>query len=128
MALFLLLVTVPIGAVWVTSGWILAALVPERDLAYLAGGYLRILLAGAPGYALFEAGKRFTQAQGLFNASLYVLLICTPINILLNYLFVWVFDWGLDGAALAVVVSNTLLPICLFIYARFLNPSSMQCW
>jgi MATE family multidrug resistance protein len=128
MALFLLLVTIPIGAVWVSSGWILAALVPERDLAYLAGDYLRILLAGAPGYALFEAGKRFTQAQGLFNASLFVLLLCTPINILLNYLFVFTFGWGLSGAALAVVASNTLLPICLFIYVRVINPSSMECW
>jgi MATE family multidrug resistance protein len=128
MALFLLLVTIPIGAIWVSSGWILAALVPERDLAFLAGDYLRILLAGAPGYALFEAGKRFTQAQGLFNASLFVLLLCTPINILLNYLFVFTFNWGLTGAALAVVASNNLLPICLFIYVRFINPSSMVCW
>jgi len=128
MALFLLLVTIPVGAIWISSGFILAALVPERDLAYLAGDYLRILLAGAPGYALFEAGKRFTQAQGLFNASLFVLLVCTPINIFLNYLFVWVFDWGLNGAALAVVASNTLLPICLFIYVRFVNPSSLECW
>jgi MATE family multidrug resistance protein len=128
MALFLLLVTIPIGGIWISSGWILAALVPERDLAYLAGDYLRILLAGAPGYALFEAGKRFTQAQGLFNASLFVLLICTPINILLNYLFVFTFHWGLNGAALAVVVSNTLLPICLLIYVCFINPSSLECW
>lgn len=123
-----MLVTIPVGAIWIFSGSILAALVPEHELAYLAGDYLRILLAGAPGYALFEAGKRFTQAQGLFNASLFVLLICTPINIFLNYLFVWVFNWGLNGAALAVVASQTLLPICLFIYVRFVNPSSMECW
>lgn len=58
MVLFMLLVTVPIGAVWLCSGWILAALVPEKELAYMAGRYLRILLAGAPGYAIFEAGKR----------------------------------------------------------------------
>jgi multidrug resistance protein, MATE family len=128
MALFLFAVTIPIGALWICSGWVLAALVPERDLAYLAGDYLRIYLAGAPGYALFEAGKRFTQAQGLFNASLMVLLICTPINIGLNYLFVFVWNWGLTGAALAVVISNNLLPVFLFIYVRFINPSSLECW
>lgn len=52
MALFMLFVTLPIGAVWLFSGSILAALVPERELALLAGSYLRILLASTPGYAL----------------------------------------------------------------------------
>jgi MATE family multidrug resistance protein len=58
MVILMMLVTVPIGAMWLCSGWILAALVPEKDLAHLAGKYLSLLLAGAPGYAIFEAGKR----------------------------------------------------------------------
>lgn len=128
MVLFMLLVTVPIAAVWLSSGWILAALVPQKELAYMAGRYLRILLAGAPGYAIFEAGKRFTQAQGLFNASLFVLIIATPVNILLNYLFVFVLHWDLTGSALATVISNTLLPILLLIYVYFIAPSSLECW
>lgn len=128
MVLFMLAVTIPIGAIWLTSGWILAALVPEKDLAHLAGRYLSMLLAGAPGYAIFEAGKRFTQAQGLFNASLFVLLIATPINLLLNYVLVFVLDWDLTGAALATVISHNLLPILLWIYVWFVNPHSLQCW
>jgi MATE family multidrug resistance protein len=128
MVLLMLLVTIPIGAVWLCSGWILAALVPEKELAFMAGSYLRILLASTPGYAIFEAGKRFTQAQGLFNASLWVLLVATPFNILLNHIFVFVLDWDLTGAALATVVSNDLLPILLFGYVYFVAPSSLECW
>jgi MATE family multidrug resistance protein len=128
MVLFMLLVTLPIGAIWLSSGWILAALVPEKALAHLAGRYLSILLAGAPGYAIFEAGKRFTQAQGLFNASLFVLLIATPINLFLNYLFVFVLQWDLEGAALATVLSQNLLPILLWVYVYFVNPHSLECW
>ncbi|KAL6706080.1 hypothetical protein ACN47E_006182 [Coniothyrium glycines] len=128
MILFMLAVTIPIGAIWLTSGWILAALVPEKELAHLAGRYLSMLLAGAPGYAIFEAGKRFTQAQGLFNASLFVLLIATPVNILLNYIFVFVLNWDLTGAALATVISNNLLPLLLWTYVWFVNPHSLQCW
>jgi MatE len=90
MVFFLWLVTVPIGTVWICSPWILGAIVPEKDLAVLAGSYLRILLIGAPGYATFEAGKRFVQAQGLFTPSLFVLLMCAPLNVLLNWIFVWV--------------------------------------
>jgi MATE family multidrug resistance protein len=128
MVLLMLLVTIPIGAMWLCSGWILAALVPEKELAYMAGRYLQILLAGAPGYAIFEAGKRFTQAQGLFNASLFVLIVATPVNFLLNYLFVFVLHWYLPGAALATVLSNTLLPILLWVYVYFIAPSSLECW
>lgn len=128
MVLFMLAVTIPIGAIWLCSGWILAALVPEKELAHLAGYYLSLLLAGAPGYAIFEAGKRFTQAQGLFNASLFVLLIATPINIALNFAFVFVLNWYLTGAALATVISNNLLPVLLWIYVYFVNPSSLECW
>ncbi|KAL1801020.1 hypothetical protein ACET3X_001362 [Alternaria dauci] len=128
MILFMLAVTIPIAAIWLCSGWILAALVPEKAIAHLAGYYLSLLLAGAPGYAIFEAGKRFTQAQGLFNASLFVLLIATPINIALNYVFVFVLDWDLTGAALATVISNNLLPLLLWIYVYFVNPSSLECW
>jgi MATE family multidrug resistance protein len=128
MILFMLLVTLPIGTIWLSSDRILAALVPEKELAHLAGRYLSILLAGAPGYAIFEAGKRFTQAQGLFNASLFVLLIATPINFLLNYLFVFVLKWNLDGAALATVLSHNLLPLLLWVYVYFVNPQSLNCW
>lgn len=86
----LLLVTIPIGAIWVCSPWILEALVPEKELAQLAGMYLRIYLIGMPGYATFEAGKRLVQAQGDFTGSLAVLFICAPLNIFLNWLFVFV--------------------------------------
>jgi multidrug resistance protein, MATE family len=38
---------------------------------------------GRPGYALFEATKRFLQAQGIFGASTLVLFIAAPINAVL---------------------------------------------
>jgi multidrug resistance protein, MATE family len=90
MVAFLLLATIPIGAIWICSPWILAFLVPEKELAVLAGAFLRVYLLGAPGYAIFEAGKRFVQAQGNFTACLVVLLICAPLNVFFNWLFVFV--------------------------------------
>ena len=95
MTCFLILITIPIGAVWVCSGWIITGLIPTKDLAFMAGHYLRILFA-AP-------GKRYTQPQDSFNASLLVLLICMSIDIALNYLFIFVLDWGLTGAGPAIV-------------------------
>ena len=90
MVYFLWTITIPIGIIWLCAEEILVKVVPEKDVAVLAGRYLRIVLIGAPGYATFESAKRYLQAQGLFSASLYVLLICAPLNAFMNWLFVWV--------------------------------------
>ena len=90
--LFLWCVTIPIGALWLSATAILEAIVPDREkeVARLAGLYLKILLCGAPSLAAFEAGKRFMQAQGLFTANLYILLFFAPLNAFMSWLFVWV--------------------------------------
>ena len=90
MVYFLWCITIPIGIVWLSAESILIEIVPEPDVAVLASRYLRIILISAPGYAFFESGKRYLQAQGLFSASLYILLICAPLNVFMNWLFVWV--------------------------------------
>lgn len=90
MVYFLWLMTIPIAFLWGFGTQILEAIVPEKETAALSGQYLRILIIGAPGYAAFEGGKRFVQAQGQFQATLYVLLFCAPFNAFLHWLFVWV--------------------------------------
>lgn len=90
MILFLWLVTIPIAAIWLSSTQLLLLVIPEEECARLAGLYLKVLVLGAPGFAAFEAGKRFVQAQGLFFANLYVSLFCAPLNAFMNWLFVWV--------------------------------------
>ncbi|KAF2188268.1 MATE efflux family protein [Zopfia rhizophila CBS 207.26] len=126
MLYFLWLITIPISLIWAFGTQILSLIVPEKETARLAGLYLKILIAGAPGYAAFESGKRFVQAQGLFSATMYVLLICAPLNAFMNYLFVWVFGWGFVGAPIAVSVTETVLPLLLFLYVRFID--GYQCW
>ena len=90
MIFFLWSITIPIAVIWLCADKVLVRIVPEKDVAELAGLYLKVVLIGAPGYATFESGKRYVQAQGLFSASLYVLLICAPLNAFMNWLFVWV--------------------------------------
>ncbi|KAG0642093.1 mate-domain-containing protein [Tuber brumale] len=140
---FLGLVSIPIITAWYFAEPIIYAMVPKPELAVLSGRYLRILTIGAPGFALFEAGKRFTQAQGkhpdsfsflfffhicIFAASTFVLLICAPVNAVLNYLFVWhpTIGFGFDGAPVAVVVVDWLMPILLFCYVYFID--GHECW
>ncbi|KAJ6099481.1 hypothetical protein N7467_001016 [Penicillium canescens] len=126
MVFFLWVITIPIAVLWYFSDHILAKIVPEKEVAAMAGLYLKVALLGTPGYACFESGKRYLQAQGVFSASLYVLIVCAPLNAFLNWFFVWKLQWGFIGAPIAVVITETLLPICLFIYVYFKVGS--ECW
>lgn len=54
----------------------------------------------------------------------YVLLITSPLNAGLNYLFVYTFDIGLLGAPLATGISYWLSFILLLLYTRYLSTSS----
>jgi MATE family multidrug resistance protein len=126
MVLFLWTITIPISIIWFFGTDILSLIVPEKEIAVLAGRYLKVLIAGAPGYACFEAAKRYVQAQGRFSATLYVLLIAAPLNILMHWLFVWKFEWGFIGCPIAVAITETLMPILLFLYVRFYG--GMECW
>ena len=107
MVYFLWLITLPVAAMWFSGTQILLWITPDRECAELAGLFLKVLILGAPGFATFEAGKRFVQAQGLFNANLYVLLICAPLNAFMNWLFVWVRTIGQSGWKVMLITMGT---------------------
>lgn len=102
------------------------------ELARLAANYLKVVSIGIPGYVFFECGKRFLQAQGVFDALTYILLFCAPVNILLNYILVWneVVGIGFLGAPLSVVIVNWLMALGLFAYCvANRHPSNvMKAW
>ncbi|ORY57868.1 mate-domain-containing protein [Pseudomassariella vexata] len=128
MTLLMGLAAIPIGTSWIFSPSILSVFVKQTHLALKAGSFLRYSLVGLPGYALFEAGKRFLQAQGDCNAGMVILIICTPINALLGWLFAFKLNMGLEGAALGAALTNDLRPILLLIYVAFFGKWSHSCW
>lgn len=116
MVYFLFILLLPIGVVWTNSEAILLSMGIQPESAAFASVYLKIMIFGTPAYMTFEAGKRFVQAQGLFHATTYVLLIAAPTNIFLSWFFVWYLGWGFKGAPLAVVITQNMLPTLLFLY------------
>ncbi|ODQ81328.1 hypothetical protein BABINDRAFT_33867 [Babjeviella inositovora NRRL Y-12698] len=124
---------VPVALLW----WIYAEralvyIVPETEVAILSARYLRVISLGMPGYIFFETGKRFLQAQGIFNASTSVLFVVAPLNILLNYTLVWspAFGIGYIGAPVAVAISYWAMAIGLLVFTvttkSAINP--LKCW
>ncbi|KAM0345093.1 hypothetical protein ACHAPU_006979 [Fusarium lateritium] len=127
MLLLMAIVTVPVGAIWICSPAFLTLILRQDDLAAKAGSFLRVSIIGIPGYASFEALKRFLQAQGDFNTGMIVLVVCAPVNALLSWLFAFRLGMGLEGAALGAAVANTLRPTLLLI-CIFFKKSTHECW
>lgn len=127
--LMLLTLTIfPLGPLWWWSGSILRHVVPDADLAYMSQLFLRALIIGAPGLVFFETGKRFLQAQHLFNAGTYVLCISVPITYVLNWILVWhpTYGMGVAGAGFAMSISYWLISILMLAYVVFID--GKKCW
>lgn len=129
MLILMAIVSVPIAAIWAASPQILFLFVKHEKITVLAGRFLRVSIIGIPGYASFEAMKRFLQAQGNFQVAMVILLICTPVNALASWFFAFQLNMGLVGAGLGIAFTNTLRPILLVLYV--LTPFgrwSHACW
>lgn len=121
----LALMFIPIAFVWWNATSLLLALNQEPEIAYLSGLFLRCLMLGAPAFIAFEAIKKYLQAQGIMQASTYVLMIVSPLNLLMNYSFVYLepFKLGFAGAPLATSLSYWLMLILIMLYIRFIRGS-----
>ncbi|KAK2616670.1 ethionine resistance protein [Conoideocrella luteorostrata] len=104
LSLFYLLVVV----VWWYSKPLFQALGQEYFICEQSPIFLRWLIPGGLGYIWFEAMKKFLQAQEIHRPGTYVLLITSPINAVLNYLFIYTLEFGLYGAPLATGISYWL--------------------
>lgn len=126
--LMILCYFLPVSVLWWNASPLLAYFVEDPDLVVYAEQYLRVVLAGIPGFVLFECGKRYLQAQGIFHASTVVLVVCAPVNIVLNYLLVWnkYVGFGFLGAPTAVAITSWLMAGMLFLYVVMFN--GRKCW
>ncbi|KXT17876.1 hypothetical protein AC579_5928 [Pseudocercospora musae] len=126
-ALFVLtLFYIPVAALWLCSEPVFRLLGQEDYIARDSSKFLSTLIPGGLGYIYFECMKKYLQAQGIMRPGTYVLLISSPLNAGLNYLFIYTFDLGLFGAPIATGISYWLSFILLLLYTRFV--AGHECW
>lgn len=117
---------IPVAVLWIFSEPVFRTLGQEEYIARDGSRFLWVLIPGGLGYIFFECAKKFLQAQEIMRPGTYVLLITSPINAGLNYLFVYTFDIGLLGAPLATGISYWLSFFLLLAYIRFV--AGWECW
>ena len=89
--------------------------------------YLVVVLIGIPFLAVYNLFAGLFRAVGNTKAAFYAILISSILNIVLDILFVWVFPWGVIGAAAATVLSQIAMTAFLVFYGFRTFPELMPC-
>ena len=78
----------------------------EGRTADLAVTYLRIAAAGLPFALIALAGQGFLRGVSDLRTPLLIVVAANAANVVLEVLFVYVFDWGLPGSAWGTVIAQ----------------------
>ncbi|EDK46955.1 conserved hypothetical protein [Lodderomyces elongisporus NRRL YB-4239] len=125
----------PVLICWIFFGNdLICLIVPDKETAKLSAVYLKYVAFGIPGYIAFECGKRFLQAQGVYEIAAYVLCIAAPTNLVMNITLVKLI--GYIGAPIAVAINYWFMAaMLLFATIYLVKPEStptglhpMKCW
>lgn len=87
----------------------------ENVLPY-AIEYTAVLAIGYPAAILSAGGAHLIRADGSPNFSMACNLAGAIINVILDYVFVIVFNWGMTGAAIATIIGQYVATIMVFWY------------
>ncbi|WP_421802198.1 MATE family efflux transporter [Flagellimonas sp.] len=84
--------------------------------------YYTIILYGVPFLALCMMGNTVIRAEGKPRFAMIAMIIPSIGNLLMDYIFIYVFDWGVHGAAWATTVGYLLC--FLYVFYFFLSDNS----
>jgi len=90
---------------------------PEDIISY-AEEYLQIFLIGLPFMFGFQGISAVLRGVGDTKTPLYFLIISTVLNIILDLIFVIIFEYGVAGVAWATIISQAVALISAIIWVR----------
>lgn len=95
---------------------ILEAMSAPPEVLPLATRYLRIYFCGMPFMMVYNFGSAIMRSVGDTQKPFYALLVATLCNLVLDWAFVAVGGWGVDGVAWATVISNGVNAAILLVF------------
>ncbi len=115
-----MVMTLVLGIVFTGLGILLVPLMLKLinmpdSIAAEASTYLTIYFAGIMGLLLYNIGSGILRAVGDSKRPFYYLAVCALTNVVLDLVFVIVFGMGVEGVALATVISQLISAILVVI-------------
>ena len=93
----------------------------EGEMLRLGVSYLRIVYIGSVFENFGQAANMVMRGEGRMGLAMLLMGISAVLNIILDAVFVIVLKKGLEGAAIATVISQVVLAICNFCYFAFFS-------
>jgi len=94
----------------------------EKTIQY-AEDYMRIIIPGGILSALNFGFNNIMRASGYPTKAMYTMVVCALINVILDPIFIFVFHWGIQGAAIATNISYLVGTI--WVLWHFMLPNSI---
>lgn len=80
--------------------------------------YLRIMFAGVPIVMLYNLLACILRSMGDSRTPLNAMIVASVTNIVLDYLFVLGFEWGIAGAAAATLIAQAISGVFCFYHIK----------
>lgn len=109
---------IPVTVILLNSEPILLLMGMEEEVSKLAAAYCRVWIPGLMIHSIADSICIMLAAMGLTDKLAFYQLGVLPFNAVFCYLFVRVFEWGLEGAALAGALCAVLTLISMCVLAR----------
>lgn len=81
--------------------------------------YTSIMLVGTPFAMLSVVLSNMSRTDGSPALSMYALLIGAVLNTILDPIYIFIFDWGVSGAAIATITSQIISAVVLVVYFMY---------
>lgn len=78
----------------------------SREVLPYAKDFLQIIMLGSVFGSISMGMNNFIRAEGNPRMAMYTQLLGAGVNVVLNYIFIFQFGWGIKGSALSTVIAQ----------------------
>lgn len=90
-----------------------------EDIMWLARDYFSIVIFGQVFWCFMFASTAIIRAIGDTKSVMLINIVSALTNILLDYVFIFIYDWGIKWAAWATVISQIVATLIILYYYFF---------
>ena len=99
------------GAIALFAEPIVALVGVDGKTADYAATYLRIVAIGVPSFFLALGGQGYLRGVSELTAPLVVIVLGNVLNVILEVLFVYGLDWGIEGSAWGTAIAQSCMGV-----------------